>query len=121
MDKEQALHNFWSSFGLPAYDEASVPDDAVMPYITYKVATGSLGDIIGLTATVWYRSSSWAEITRKKNEIAEYIGVGGKTIKIDNGYAWIYRGSTFAQRIPSQDDRVRGYYLMLNAEYLTSN
>ena len=37
MNKEQAIHFFWSQFGLPAYDENSVPDDAQMPYITYNV------------------------------------------------------------------------------------
>lgn len=121
MDKEQALHNFWSSFGLPAYDETSVPDEVEMPYITYSVATGSLNDTIGLTATIWYRSSSWKEITKKKDFIAEHIGVGGKVIKLDKGYLYLCRSSTFAQRIPSSDDSVRAYYLQLNAEFLTEN
>lgn len=121
MDKEQALQNFWSSFGIPAYDEYTVPDDATMPYITYSVATGSLDNMVGLTATIWYKSTSWREITRLKNRIAESIGVGGKRIKLDNGYAWLCRGNTFAQRIPSTDDRVRAYYLQLNAEFLTED
>lgn len=121
MDKEQALHSFWNSFSIPAYDETSVPDDAVEPYITYSVATGSLNDVIGLTATIWYRGTSWAQVTQKKNEIAEYIGVGGKTIKLDDGYVWLCRGTTFAQRLSGQDDMVRAYYLQLNAEFLTEN
>ena len=36
MDKQQAIHGFWSSFGITAYDENSVPDDAELPYITYN-------------------------------------------------------------------------------------
>ena len=37
MDKAQALHSFWSGFGLTAYDENTVPDGAQLPYITYEV------------------------------------------------------------------------------------
>lgn len=121
MNKEQSLQSFWESFNIPAYDETSVPDDAQMPYITYSVATGSLEDVIGLTATIWYRSTSWKDITIKKDEIAESIGVGGKIIKLNNGYAWLCRGNTFAQRIASEDTMVRAYYLQLNAEFLTKD
>lgn len=121
MDKEQALHKFWKSFGIPAYDESSVPDNAIMPYIAYSVATGSLEDVVGLTATIYYYSTSWEEITKKKNEIAESIGVGGKVIKLDHGYMWLCRNSTFAQRIPNENDMVRAYYLQIQAEFLTRN
>ena len=31
MDKFQAQQSFWSSFGLTAYDENTVPDDAEYP------------------------------------------------------------------------------------------
>ena len=58
MDKAQAIHDFWSRFSLPVYDENTVDDDAVMPYITYSVATGSLEDIVLLNASLWYRSTS---------------------------------------------------------------
>ena len=37
MTKEAALHNFWSMFGVPAYEENAVPsgeDGAEFPYIT---------------------------------------------------------------------------------------
>ena len=121
MDKEQALHSFWNSFGIPAYDETSVPDDTVGPYITYSVATGSLGDVIGLTATIWYSGTSWADVTKKKNQIAEAIGLGGKILELDNGYIWLNRGYTFAQRLTGQKDSVRAYYLQLNAEFFTEN
>ena len=131
MDKEQALDMFWNSFGIPAFDEASVPDEVWseeqqkmvpldMPYITYSVATGSLDDVISLTASLWYRSTSWKEITQKKNNIAEYIGVGGRNIPIDDGYMYIYRGSTFAQRILN-NELTKQYYLQVQIEFLTEN
>lgn len=121
MDKEQAIYNFWSGFGLMAYDETIVPDSAQMPYITYSVATGSLDEVISMTASLWYRSTSWAAITKLKNQIAEYIGVGGKVIPIEGGYMWIVRGAPFAQRMSDEDGQVRRIYLQVQAEFLTAN
>jgi hypothetical protein len=46
MDKEQAIQNFWSQFGIPAYDENSVPDDLRYPFITYSVSTDMLDDTV---------------------------------------------------------------------------
>ena len=51
MTAEQTLHSFWSSFGLTAYDENSVPDDAVLPYITYSVSYDSFDNNVSLTAS----------------------------------------------------------------------
>lgn len=36
-DVHQALHAFWSSFGVPAYLSGHVPDGASLPYITFEV------------------------------------------------------------------------------------
>ena len=68
MDKMQAYHDFWSSFGWKAYDETSVPDIAVLPYITYESATDSFGTQLSLNASLWSRSTSWADITAKEKE-----------------------------------------------------
>ena len=122
MDKSQAIHNFWSSFGLPAYDENTVPDDAVMPYITYNVPIGGIGDLIVLNARLWYHSTSWQAISKKADEIAAYIGSEGhKTIKLDNGYVWLVEGNPFSQRMSDDSDAmIRSIYLNVNAEYLTA-
>ena len=47
MTKEAALYQFWSSFGLTAYEENSVPAQAAFPYISYEVITDSFGAQIG--------------------------------------------------------------------------
>ena len=121
MDKEQALQKFWESFDIPAYDETSVSDRSSFPYITYSVSTSSLDMPVTISASLWYRSTSWEAISKKKNEIAESIGVGGKTIKIDDGYIWIKRGTPFAQRMADpSDDMVRRIYLSLDVEFLTA-
>lgn len=118
MDKSQAIHNFWSRFGIPAYDEFSVPDKAQLPYITYGVSTGSMDDSLNLSASVWYRGSSWAEISMKVDEIETYIGYSGLISPIDGGYIYITKGSPFAQRMDG-GDKVKRVYLNIQAEFLT--
>ena len=61
MTKASALYNFWSGFGLTAYEENTVPTEAEFPYITYQVVTDSFGAEVALTASVWYRDTSWVE------------------------------------------------------------
>lgn len=124
MDKAQSIHSFWSSFGLTAYDENTVPtgDEAPStPYITYSVVTDSMGNVVQLNGSLWYRSTSWADISKKADEIAEYIGTGGKVLKLDSGYLWITKGNPFSQRMSdSNDDMVRRVYINLQAEFLTA-
>lgn len=121
MDKAQALQNFWESFGLPAYDSTAVPDDAQMPYITYSVATDSLDNVVNLSASLWYRSTSWASISQKAEEIAEaIIKMNPPAIALDNGRLYITKGTPFAQRMQDEDDTVRRIYLNIQAEFLTA-
>ena len=123
MDKSQALHSFWSSFGLTAYDEASIPsgDNAPpFPYISYTVATDALGAAIPLSASLWYKSTSWREITLKAEEIAQSIEQMEKPIPLDVGYLWIVRGNPFAQRMSEPgDNTIRRILLNIMVEYLT--
>lgn len=122
MNKWEALHTFWSSFTLPAYDMHSVPDNAVMPYITYEARTDSLDYKVAAAATIWYRTSSWAEISQKADEIGLYIDTMRSPIKIDGGYMWIVRDNPFAMRFPEQNDAdVRTIELNILIEYLTEH
>ena len=119
MDKEQSINNFWSRFGIPAYDENSVADDVTYPFIAFSVATGKLGDTVQLYANMYYRSTSWKDITHKKDEIAQYLGDGGKVIPLDRGYSYFCQGDPFAQRMNEPgDNMVKRYYLQLQAEFL---
>lgn len=120
MDKEQAIHYFWSKFNIPAYSENSVPDMVTYPFIAYSVATGSIDTPVLLTARLYYRSTSWEDISLKKEEIARYLGIGGTVIKLDEGYLYVCQDNPFAQQINEPgDDMVKGYYLMVQAEFLT--
>lgn len=118
MNKAQAIHSFWSSFGWKAYDQSTVPDDAKMPYITYNVSEGEIDSYVGLYGNLWDKSTSWEKVELKANEIAQHI-VRMNPIKIDNGYLAIHLGEPFAQRLQDEDDTIRRMYLNLQAEFYT--
>jgi hypothetical protein len=121
MTKGQAIQEFWESFGLTAYDETTVPDDAPFPYITYQVHTGSIGDVCIVNTSLWYRSYSWKEISEKTEEISEAIAkMYPPSIKINGGRLYITKGAPFAQRMgDASDDSIRRMLLNVNYEFLT--
>lgn len=119
MNKYQALHSFWSGFDIKAYDETSVPDNAALPYITYEVSGDNFNHTLFLTASLWYRSSSWADIQTKEQQIAEYIGRGGKNISYDGGMMWIRMGNPWMQRMSEpSDDMIRRIVLNTIVEFI---
>lgn len=122
MDKAQALQTFWESFGIPAYEQTTVPESATMPYITYSVSTDSLDNVVNMYASVWYHSTSWKDISEKTEQIARYIvGMNPPSIKFDGGRLYIAKGTPFAQRMADpNDDMIRRMYLNIQAEYLSA-
>lgn len=118
MDKWQAIQSFCESFEIPAYDESTVPDDAIMPYITYSASIDRLDHPITITINIWYRTNSWADISRKAEDISNAL-IQVKTIPLDVGYLYLTRGQPFAQRMVDEDDTVRRIYINLMAEFLT--
>ena len=124
MDKWQAINAFWNSFDIPAFDANSVfsgDNSPEPPYITYEAQTGAIGQVLSLTASIWYRSSSWEGVSQKADEIAEYIGTGYSIQDVDGGYLWIVRGQPFAQRMNDpDDDMIRRIYIITDAEFLTA-
>lgn len=128
IDKAQALHNFWSSFDIMAIDEQSAYDTAtleelniVYPYITYEVATDAFGKAVSIGADLWDRSTSWARVSQKAEQIAETIGRGGVMQPYTGGAIWVTRGSPFAQRVAAENDYdIRRIHININAEFLTA-
>ena len=118
MNKAQTINSFWNSFGIPAYDMYTVPNDAQMPYITYEYVEDNFDNTVILSASIWYKSTSWQGVSEKAAEIAEYIG-NGKILKTDKGYIYIARGMSFMQRLSDTDDSVRRIYINLQVEYMT--
>ena len=122
MTKADAIYQFWSSFGLTAYEENTVPDDAAFPYITYQLVTDSFDREIPLTASLWYRSESWTGINAKTEEISQKISRGGKIISCDGGAIWLKRGQPFAQNMGDESDNlIKRKYLNITAEFMTAD
>ena len=122
MTKAAAIYQFWNSFGLKAYEENTVPDDATFPYITYQLVTDSFDREIPLSASLWYRSESWTAINAKTEEISQKISRGGKIIHCDDGAIWLKRGQPFAQNMGDEsDDLIKRKYLNITAEFMTAD
>ena len=119
MNKMQTLNAFWNGFGLPAYDENSVPDNVSLPYITYEAMTDDFGKPIALTASLWYRDSSWSDITTKEQQISDFITRGGRMLKYDGGALWLQKQTPWAQRMSDpNDDMIRRIVLNISIEFL---
>ena len=131
MTMAEALHAFWSSFQVNAWDSATVPDEITMkalgldpyPRITYDVSVGYWEDgNILMAASLWYRSPTWEDITLKADEIGARIGMGGIILHYTGGAIWLKRGTPFYQRMADpEDDMVRRIYINVAAEYLSAN
>ena len=122
MTKAATIYQFWNSFGLTAYEENSVPDDATFPYITYQLVTDSFEREIPLAASIWYISESWTAINAKAEEISQKISRGGKIIPCDGGAIWLKRGQPFAQSMGDEsDDLIKRKYLNITAEFMTAD
>ena len=128
MDKAKALYTFWAGFGIPAIDEQSAYDTSVMdelqisyPYLSYETAVSELDEPVALSADLWYKSTSWAGIEAKAQEIANAIGYGGKMIPYDGGAIWIKRGTPVYQRMSAENVfDIRRIQININAEFLSA-
>lgn len=123
MTKGEALHNFFSSFGLDAYASAAVPEDVTFPYLTYDSVVDTWGSVpVSIAVNLWFYTESEAIPNAKAQRISETIGMGGKMLPCDGGAIWITRGSPWCQNL--MDDtaaNIKRRYLNVTAEYLTMN
>lgn len=119
MTGEQAVHSFWASFDIPAYDETSVPDQLAFPYITHEGAVDTFGYEIAQTASIFSRSTSWAEAVSLRRQIEGKLPKGGKILPYDGGAVLMRRGDPWAQRLAdTNDDWVRRIALNYTIEYI---
>ena len=125
MTKAACIYQFWSQFGLNAYEENEVPtgeDAPEFPYITYELVTDSWLNTTAMTASLWYRGNYWSPVNAKAEEISAYIGLGGVILKCDGGFILVRRGSPFAQNMRDEsDDLIKRKVLNITAEFLTAN
>lgn len=119
MNKAQAIHSFWSSFGIPAYEQTTVDHESAGNfYITYEVVTDSLDHPVYMSASIWQKNStSWKDVSLKAEEISEALEKV-KSIPLDKGFLFITRGQPFAQRMADEDETIRRIYINIIAEFL---
>jgi len=119
MDNWQGQNALWNSFGLPAYDENTVDDDAEMPYITYEAVDGSLGGSMLVSASLWYKGGSWEAISKKANQMK--IGLN-RQVKIDGGYIKVRTPmDNYATRMNDPNDKdIRRIRIAVEMEFLTN-
>jgi len=124
MNKVQAIVDFWQRVsGLMVFDENSVPDEAKMPYLTCEIKTGSFENEIPITASLWYRDTSWEAVSLKAEAISKAIyELRGTAQKIDDGRFRIYEGNTpLCQRLPDDnDDMVKRIVITIMVEFFTN-
>ena len=120
LDKFQALHYFWNSFGIPAYESTTVREGTNLGdfYITYEAVVDRLDNAVPMSASIWKKNTmSWEEISQKAEEISDAL-IQVKTIPMQIGYLYITRGTPFAQRMSDEDESTRRIYINIMAEYL---
>lgn len=110
-----ALQKFFSGFGLPAYEENSVPDDAELPYITYEIAAGDWLDQTSISATVWYKGTSYIGLFKKIDEIEKKVD-GGLSIQTVDGVVYLFKDTPFSQPINTTDDKVKAVTLLFGIQ-----
>lgn len=129
MDKAQALHKLWSSFGVPAIDEFSAYDPEVMrqlgigfPRITYEVISSNLGEPQTLTVSVWDRATSWTATERIAQRICAFIGWGGQVLPVDGGFIKVMlpQNSPSYRRVADTDDSIRRIIINVAVDFLTA-
>lgn len=117
MNREQAFDSFWNSFGVVAYDENSVPNDAPVKKLTYDLVINGFGIPTAITVNIYDISTSWKSVTDILHDIEHRISCGGATIKFDNGVIWLKEGTPFAQRFGDDNDTIRRIIVNIEIEF----
>lgn len=119
VNESQAIYDYISGFGIPAYAFTAVPDDATMPYITYEYQSGDLysGEQL-FEVNIWYRTESEAVLNAKAREIRDSLPTN---VRYDTGTVWIKRGSPFSYPVQTDDNAVKRRRVNLSIEFNTSD
>ena len=114
-----ALQTFLEGFGVPAYDENSVPGNAVLPYLTYTPVITDWRSSALLMVRLWDYPGPDQSADRLYgivDKISEAVGEGIR-IPAGEGYITLYKGTPWAQPQPTPEIRAR--VIILNFEITT--
>ena len=120
LDKWSAQKVYWSSFGLPAYQENTVPDEKrdKYPYLTFQMVNGQLGGTLTASANLYYKSTSWSAIIQEVNQMEKVVD---RQIFVEGGIMKVRKPlANFAQPASEQADKsIRRMLLTVEIEFLT--
>lgn len=121
MTKAEALYKFFNGFGLDAYPDTNVPEDATLPYLTYQIMTDTIGNQISMPVNLWYRTESEAVPMADVEKISKTIG-SGTYVQCDGGAILVMRGTPFCQSLVDDvEDKIKRKYLNLIVEFITND
>lgn len=106
MDKWQAQYAFWSGFGIPAYEENSVPtgdNRPSFPYLTYQAVDAPFNEDSPVAASIWTQGYSWAQADQKANDIMTALKNGGRIQPYDDGIIWVTADTVQSMGDPDND------------------
>lgn len=106
-----ALKNFVSGFGLPAYATETVPKDVSLPYLTFPLTEPEWNQKSTFYIQGWYRTTDYSEMLEKADQIIREIGTG-IIINTESGYMVIYPETPIVQTLVDGD--VRSFYINLS-------
>lgn len=106
----KALYSFYSGFGIDAYPESNVPEDAMLPYITYTVIEPDWRNAASHQARVWYRSEGYKKINAMVDEITRTVGEL-VMLPTANGYIAIRPADPLVQYQPVANMEIKVAYL----------
>lgn len=123
MLKEAAINKFFSSFGVKAYEQNSVPDGSdrpAYPYITYELRTDAFGEYdTSVLFSIWDSNSSIARVVQIKDAISRALGEAGKMLNCDDGYILIMRDSPFADLRAEEDKKIKRELCSIKMRFYT--
>ena len=106
MDRYEAQYAFWSSFGIAAYEQNSVPDldDLTFPYITFEAAATPFDGDVSVSASIWTRSTSWQRADALSDAVEARLKNGGEVLNYTGGVIWVTPGTPLSQNMGDPDD-----------------
>ena len=119
MDKWQAIDAYWNRYGVPAYNELTVPDTAPDKHITYQSGIGRLNGPMTLSGSLYWRSSSWAWGMQKATEMLKVMNA---EIPVDGGYVLFRVPDAYSAQPATDpmDPQVRRMIFQVQVEFLTN-
>lgn len=117
----RGIYTFLSGFGVPVYDENSVPEDAVFPYMTYNPIITDWDGSALMQVRLWDYPGpdhSAGRIYGIVDQIGESIDSESKILPVGtHKYVTLAKGEPWVQPQPTPDVKAR--VIILNFEIST--